>query len=113
MWLAALAVSACGGSSSNASCGSQTACGGDVVGTWKVESSCASASSSFAPFAIPSSGEKPNACPSTLSPSGVTVFGTLTFGSDSTYSFTLVEGGSIRYTILSSCPTTNGQTGEL
>jgi hypothetical protein len=105
VWLAALALPACGGSSSSASCGSQTACGGNVVGTWKVESSCSSTSSSYRPFAIPSSGEKPNFCSSTLSASGLTVSGTLTFGSDSTYSFTLVEGGSIRYTVPSWCPT--------
>jgi hypothetical protein len=50
-------------------------------------------------------------CPTaTLSTSGLTVTGTLTFGADLTYSASLVEGGSVRYTIPNSCLTMNGVT---
>ena len=108
MWLAALAVPACGGSSSgsgsgSASCSGDTACGGDVVGTWKIQAACASSSTD-------GSGTIPNCAGASLSTSGLTVTGTFTFGADMTYSSSLVEGGSAHYTIPNSCLTENGQT---
>lgn len=50
-------------------------------------------------------------CPSaTIVVTSLTVSGELTFGADSSYSSMLTESGSLRYTVPSSCLTTNGQT---
>jgi hypothetical protein len=106
VWLGALAVPACGGSSSSsgsASCSGDTACGGDVVGTWKIAAACASSSAD-------TSGVTSTCAGASLDTSGLTVTGTFTFGADNTYSSALVEGGTAHYTIPNSCLTTNGQT---
>jgi hypothetical protein len=104
-WLGALAVPACGGSSSgsgSASCSGDTACGGDVVGTWKIEAACANSSAD-------TSGMTTICAGASLDTSGLTVTGTFTFGADMTYGSSLVEGGTVHYTIPNSCLTMSGQ----
>jgi hypothetical protein len=106
VWLGALAVPACGGSSSgsgSASCSGDTTCGGDVVGTWKIDAACVSSSADTTGMT--------DTCPgASLDTSGSTITGTFTFGADNTYSSSLVEGGTFHYTIPNSCLTMNGQT---
>jgi hypothetical protein len=106
VWLGALAVPACGGSSSgsgSASCSGDTTCGGDVVGTWKIDAACASLSAD-------TSGMTANCPGASIDTSGLTITGTFTFGADKTYSSSLVEGGSVHYSLPNSCLTMNGQT---
>jgi len=92
---AVLAVSSCGGGSGGASCGAPEACGGDVVGTWKVTSSCfATAPEAFAVMGCPSAK---------VNVSDLSVTGTDTFKADKTEQATVSYGGSISMTYPSSC----------
>jgi hypothetical protein len=72
-------------SESAASCGKVTACGGDIVGTWKVVAACSNGSS-----AAPSN----STCPGETDTSSVTASGTATFNSDMTYTVDFIESDS-------------------
>jgi len=98
--LAAFVNAGCG-SSSGGTCSNTAACGGDVVGTWTITSSCVSASSSMSN----------SFCPSvTSSGSNLTIRGTVTYNADGTYSTNATIGGSITVYLPPSCLTTNGVT---
>jgi hypothetical protein len=80
-----------------------TGCGGDIVGTWQVQSFCESN--------VTSDTSATSFCPSaTVSTSGVTASGTLTFGSDNSYSTALTLSGDLLYTLPNSCLTSYGAT---
>jgi hypothetical protein len=97
---AALAESSCGGGNAGSSCGPTEACGGDVVGAWKVTSSCFAA----APGAFPVMG-----CPgAAVNVSGLTLTGTDVFKPDKTEQTTASYDGSISVTYPSSCLTSYG-----
>ena len=107
-WIcAALAASlvglgACSGSSSDAagSCGKVAPCGGNIVGTWKVVTTCSNAS---AP-----SGLMTGCAGETVSSSSTSASGTFTFNADMTYSVSISESNSETVTIPTSCFTSQG-----
>jgi hypothetical protein len=104
-WLAAFTLFACSSSSGSngGSCSSIAGCGGEIVGTWQVQSFCESN--------ITADTSETSLCPSaTVSTAGLTASGTLTFGSDRSYSTTITLSGNLRYTIPNSCLTSNGET---
>jgi hypothetical protein len=96
----ALVLSACGGGGS-ASCENAAACGGDVVGTWKITSSCVkytgSAMTDFCPSA-------------TLGATSFNVTGSETFGADGTYTSAITVAGSVTVNVPASCLKFNGLT---
>jgi hypothetical protein len=78
---------ACGGGSSNGSCGTFTPCGGSVVGTWKVATMCMSTTDAGAP-------KTDAACSTTTSNPNMKYGGTFTFRNDATYTADLAVSGS-------------------
>jgi hypothetical protein len=98
-----LFVSACSGSDeSSGKCSNSSGCGGNVVGNWKVTSSCTS---------VDLGSMMNSTCPNeTVSTSGLKVSGSVTFGADLTYTSNFTLNGSISLTIPSSCLTQNGIT---
>jgi hypothetical protein len=78
------------------------ACGGDVVGTWKIDKVC------YADSLVMGAG---SSCPSaTVEASGITVSGSTSFKADKTYATSTMIGGTIRLTMPPSCLTVNGIT---
>jgi len=103
--LGAFSLTACGGSSSNSGggCGTASACGGDVVGTWQVSSSCVAVDSSSMMGTM--------SCPdATESTSGTKITGTITYTADKTFSSNLTTSGTIVVTLPASCLTQQGVT---
>lgn len=98
--VASFFVSACGGSSDGSgSCGTTAACGGDIVGTWTITSSCLNAS-------MPDMD-----CPgATIGSSTLKVTGTATYNADLTYSHTGTISGTAAFTIPASCLMSQGTT---
>ena len=91
----ALVAGACGSSGSSETCGSAQTCGGDLVGTWKVTSSCLSA----APEAFGVEG-----CP--MAPtdlSKLVLGGTGTFKADKTEEIVETFSGTVTISFPSSC----------
>ena len=78
-----------------------TACGGAIVGTWTITSSCVSESGSMFDSQCPTA---------TVRSSGLTITGSVTYNADGTYSSTSTVGGSIYVTLPPSCLTSNGVT---
>jgi len=97
--LVALAASGCG--SSGGTCSNTAACGGAVVGTWTITSSCVSESASMLDSQCPTA---------TASGSNLTISGSITYNADGTYSSTSTVSGSVSVTLPPSCLTTNGVT---
>jgi hypothetical protein len=97
--LAALAAAGCG--SSGGTCSNAAACGGDIVGSWTITSSCVSESGSMFDSQCPSA---------TVSSSGLTITGSVTYNADGTYSLTSTTAGSLDVTLPPSCLTSNGVT---
>jgi hypothetical protein len=97
--LVALAAPGCG--SSGGTCSNTAACGGAVVGTWTITSSCVSESASML------DGQCPTA---TASGSNLTITGNITYNADGTYSSTTTASGSVNVNLPASCLTTNGVT---
>ena len=95
----ALAVPGCG--SSGGTCSNTAACGGAIVGTWTITSSCVSESASMLDSQCPSA---------TARSSGLTITGNVTYNADGTYSSTSAVSGTIDVTLPPSCLTTNGVT---
>lgn len=94
---------ACGSSSGGGgnSCSTPAACGGDVVGTWKVTSSCISISG------LGSSADCPQ---ETLKVSNITASGSVTYKSDMTYTAQRSLAADLNITLPSSCLTFQGIT---
>ena len=93
------AVSSCGGGSGGF-CGASQTCGGDVLGTWKVTSSCfAAAPGAFADMDCPTLK---------VDVSGLTVSGTDTFNADKTEQTNASYHGSITLTYPGSCLASSG-----
>ena len=78
--------------STSSTCGKVAACGGNVVGIWKIVEACASVSN-YAPSACPNLTEQP-----LLSASG-----TFTFNADGSYAISSTSSGSIQVGVPESC----------
>jgi hypothetical protein len=100
-WCSWLMVAALGCGGGGGTCGGTKACGGDVVGTWKVTSSCQTAE--ITPFPLSC-----DASPTALET--VTSAGTLTFGADLTYTWIGTQTGRAAQTYPDACLVMNGQT---
>ena len=87
---------ACGGGSSNGSCGPITPCGGSVVGTWKVATMCLGTADAGVPKADA-------ACFTTTSNPNMKYGGTFTFLTDGTYTANLAVSGSQTLTYSAGC----------
>lgn len=88
-------LSCSGKNEGSATCGNTAGCGGNIVGTWSIVSTCVSSEESPANAA---------SCPGeTVKTSGVTATGTVTYGSDGTYSTNFTINGSAILTIPGSC----------
>lgn len=104
LWgLCGLFLLACGDtSSSSASCDNVDGCGGDVVGTWKVTSSCLS---------VDTSDMMSDSCPGLkTTASGYDVTGTATFNADMTFATSLTMTGNVVVTMPKACLTRQGIT---
>ncbi len=94
-----LGCSSSGGGNQSALCSDVTPCGGNVVGTWTITSSCLSSTYTTA-----------EACGSVPALDTMTVAGSVTLGSDMTYSRTTSLAGTEATTVPASCLTTGGVT---
>ena len=79
---------------SGPSCPSVTACGGDVVGTWNVTSSCLTLSSSN--LDIGAAGLDPSACKNVTLSGSLTVTGTWTANANGTYTDGTTTTGNVQ-----------------
>jgi hypothetical protein len=91
----------CGGS--GGTCGNTTACGGDIVGTWKITSSCISVDATSMVASMGCPGE-------TASASGFTITGSITYNADMTYSSNSTLSGNVVVGLPASCLTQQGIT---
>lgn len=98
--LALLVFVGCGGGGGG-SCSTPAACGGNIVGTWKVASSCISTSGS---------GATPDCPQQMLKISNYTVSGTVTYNADMTYTATRSLSGDTETTLPASCLMFQGTT---
>ena len=90
--LAVSGVSGCGGSADDA-CGRVQPCGGDVVGTWQLSSTCAN------PPPLPGK----LCADATVRHSSYDVSGTATFGADLSFSISATETGTIEVSVPATC----------
>jgi hypothetical protein len=91
--LAAMTVLSGCGDSVGGTCGNTPACGGDLVGTWTIASSCVSAGSSMSAL-----------CPgATADTANLKVTGTITYTADMTYTTNSVLSGSETLVLPLSC----------
>lgn len=91
-----------GGDSVNAACSADHTCGGDIVGTWRIISSC-----------VEVSGTAPmDGCtePLTVRGDGLQMTGSATFNADLTYSSTATVSGKVVTQIPAVCMTREGVT---
>lgn len=93
-------LSGCG-SSSGGNCANSAACGGDIVGTWKITSTCLSANAVMGDSTCPTS---------TVSASHVTIIGSTTYDADMTYTQTGKLNGMATVVFPASCLTLQGLT---
>ncbi|MGH7272206.1 MAG: hypothetical protein ACREJ3_17390 [Polyangiaceae bacterium] len=100
---AAASVVGCSSSSGSSgdSCGKVSACGGSLVGTWKIIDACQTGAAG--------SGTT-SACPGETSSLSEMASGTLTFNADMTYSGSATISVSDTLSIPASCLTSNGVT---
>jgi hypothetical protein len=95
--LAMVVLTGCGGS--GGTCGNTAACGGDIVGTWTITSSCVSGS-------VASSS-----CPGeTVDTANLKISGTVTYAADLTYTVNSLLSGSETLTLPLSCVNKPGAT---
>jgi hypothetical protein len=99
--VALAAFAGCGGGSDGASCGNTAACGGDVVGTWKITSSCVKADMTDFTADCPTA---------TVSSSGLQITGTITYNADKTYTSMATISGKVAVTLPASCLSMGGVT---
>jgi hypothetical protein len=99
-----LVVAACSsGANDAASCGKVPACGGNIVGTWKIVGACAVGTSSS--MSVPGCAGST----ATSGPASVTG-GTLTFNADSTFTASITEAAHQTLTIPANCLTSGPVT---
>src|SRR5258706_517889 len=85
-------------------CPSSGACGGNIVGTWNITSSC---------LDVDVSGSIPNYCPTaTAKPVDVQIRGTVTYQADLTFSRQITFSGGVAITFPASCLTTGDAGGD-
>jgi hypothetical protein len=102
-FLAVMILSGCGGS--GGTCGNTAPCGGDIVGTWTITSSCVSADASMISSMIDTG------CPgTTVSGVHVNIAGTVTYKADLTYTASSTLSGSESVTLPASCLMSQGVT---
>jgi len=95
---AVLALGSCGGSSDGGSCPATAPCGGDIVGTWTIQSACLVSSM------------MDGGCPgSTIKASSLTYTGSAVYRADLSYALNGVLAGSITATFPTSCLMNQGQ----
>jgi hypothetical protein len=85
-----------GGQQTGGTCGSFTACGGSLVGTWTFTASCAT----FAPGAL---GPPFSTCPQSVVSATADVTGSVTFNADMTYSVNDTTSLQIKATLPNTC----------
>lgn len=100
---AAVSVLAGCDGSSGGTCASAAACGGDIVGSWKVTSSCIDLDLSGMDSGFDCDGVTTRA-------SGFKVTGDITYRADGTFSRNSTVTGNVVVTIPSACLVTNGIT---
>jgi len=113
-WMAALgllagfglSIAACGGGSKSSACNQVGACGGSVVGTWKVTGSCLNAGGNAA-MASGISMSCPNA---SVGNANVSQTGSVTYKADMTFTATTTISGSVSVVLPASCLTQMGVT---
>src|ERR1041384_1059187 len=86
-----------GGGAPTASCNSVTPCGGDVVGTWEVQSSCMTLSGDM-DVSIASLG-----CPTVPVTGSLTTTGTLVANADGTFTDNTITTGSATFPLAPGC----------
>jgi hypothetical protein len=102
VWAAVASSLACSStSSSTGTCSSVAACGGDIVGTWKVVSVCGKATGTI-------TGQ--GGCTVGVSDIPLNASGTYTFNADGTYTTTASLSDSDAFTFGAACLSTNGVT---
>ena len=89
-----------GGGGGSGTCAMAGTCGGNVVGNWKITSSCIKASGSL--------GD--STCPGATVDGSLSVTGTAAFTADASYSLAFVLSGSETIFFPASCLTSNGVT---
>jgi hypothetical protein len=92
-------LAGCGGGSGG-TCANSPACGGNIVGTWKITSACASASPSMFDMSCPGASESGN----------LTATGTYTFNADMSYSTSVLVSGTVTVGLPASCLSMGGVT---
>jgi hypothetical protein len=90
--LAGVSAAGCGGGSADA-CGQVPPCGGDIVGTWTLTSTCTTRP--VLPVKLCDAA--------TVAHSSFDVSGKATFGADQTFDISLTESGSIEVSVPASC----------
>jgi hypothetical protein len=98
--LALAFVSSCGGSGGG-TCSNSAACGGNIVGTWKITSSCVTASEQMFDMSCPGAS---------VSSTNLTVTGSVTYMADLTYTSNFTSSGSVTVTLPASCLMSQGIT---
>jgi hypothetical protein len=88
------------------SCPNVTACGGNLVGTWTVTSSCLNVTGNL-DLALVGAG-----CPSAPVTGSLQVTGTWTANADGTYSDDTLTSGSEQFTLGPSCPYTEKESSK-
>jgi hypothetical protein len=101
----ALFVSGCGGASEgeHASCGDGSSCGGDIVGNWKITSSCLELDQTEMSGSMSCAGLKTKA-------EDVAISGNVAYNADKTYGARLTVTGNLVLTVPASCLTQQGVT---
>jgi hypothetical protein len=96
--LSLASIASCGGDdddSGGAKCGAGAPCGGDVIGTWQIQESCAYGSFVDQMDSMCSGG--------TVDANGMKITGTWKFNADKTYASDTVLNGTTKVTIPESC----------
>jgi hypothetical protein len=100
--VAFLGCSSSSGSDASATCGKVAACGGSIVGTWKIVDACADTSVS---------STMNTACPNESAKAGtVSASGTVTFNADMTYKVDFTESVTETLVVPMSCLSMGGAT---
>jgi hypothetical protein len=96
-------VSGCGGDDSGGTCGEASKCGGDIVGSWKITSTCLTLDA--APM-MPSMG-----CDgATFAADDIAATGGVTYRPDQTYTATVTMTGNMAISLPASCLAQGGIT---